>query len=92
MVMDKLNDFFSKKRREKQQDLVSECLLMASALKRHNEDATLLLNFSVFHPFPFYSLVIKAPEVTPDFLVNPQRVIPYINSINVIHRKNVSLK
>ena len=41
--MDKLNDFFSKKRREKQQDLVSECLLMARALKRHNEDAALIL-------------------------------------------------
>ena len=46
--MDKLNDFFSKKRREKQQDLVSECLLMAGALKRHNEDAALILEDDFF--------------------------------------------
>ena len=46
--MDKLNDFFSKKRREKQQDLVSKCLLMAGALKRHNEDAALVLEDDFF--------------------------------------------
>ena len=46
--MDGLNDFFSKTRREKQLKLVSSCLLMAGALKRHNEDAALVLGDSGF--------------------------------------------
>lgn len=41
--MDRLNDFFSKARREKQLDLLSDCLRMAGALKRHNEDAAVVL-------------------------------------------------
>jgi hypothetical protein len=46
--MDDLNEFFSKKHRERQLQLVSSCLLMAAALKRHNEDAALLLGDSGF--------------------------------------------
>lgn len=46
--MESLNDFFSKTRRERQLQLVSSCLLMAGALKRHNEDAAVVLNDGCF--------------------------------------------
>jgi hypothetical protein len=48
MIMDSLNKFFSTTHRERQLELLSSCLLMAGALKRHNEDAAVVLDDGFF--------------------------------------------